>query len=180
VLVFLRFVGVISSAVWLGALTTFTLVITPGCYSTAMLRLLPVTHAGASSLILWELYFRLGYLCSAVAIAHLVLECLYAGKSFRRVMTYLVGWSVVLTLLGGAVLLPRLQGLHLEAHGMRSTSQQRERAGTAFRSWQVVAQAANVATILGLAAYVWLLSNAAGNTRFVSATKFRGLTKNVT
>src|SRR5439155_22401887 len=105
-------------------------------------------------------YFGLQCWCGAIALAHLLAEWLYAGKSLRRWPTYLVVALFGVALFGGQVLEPKLQRLHLEKYGARSTVQQRERATGAFRGWQVVLQAANVLTILGLTTYVWQVSSA--------------------
>lgn len=145
-----------------------------------MLRVLSHSypHAGAAQLIVAQHCFALQSICGAIALSHLVAERLYAGKALQRWPTYLVAGLFVLALLGGLVQL-KLQRLHLEMYGMRSTPQQRARAGATFRRWQAAAQAANVLMIFGLATYVWQVTSAGIAPRFVSATKFRGLTNNV-
>ncbi len=178
-LVFLRLIGVINAAVWLGASVTMVCAVAPAFFSSAMLRLLPLSHSGAAELIIAQHGFVLQYFCGAIALGHLVVEWIYAGKALRRWPTYLVGGLLGLALLGGQVLQPKLQRLHLEMYGVRSTRQQRERAGAAFRSWQLVVHAANVLTIFGLATYVWQVTSTGIAPRFVGATKFRGLTNNV-
>jgi len=179
VLVFLRFIGITNAAIWLGAAVGFVCVAAPAFFSDAMLRLLPISHAGAAELIVRERYFGLQYWCSAIAFGHLVVEWLYTGKPLRRWPTYLVVFLLGLALLGGLGLQPKLQRLHREIYGIRSTPQQRERARGWFRGWQVMAQTANVLTLLGLTTYVWQITSAGTAARFVSATKFRGLTNNV-
>jgi len=169
---------VINAAVWLGASVNFACTVTPAFFSDAMLRLLGLPHAGAAALVVAQHCFMLQSVCGAIALAHLVAEWLYAGKPIRRWPTYLVTGLLGLALLGGSVQ-PKLQRLHLEMYGMRSTPQQRTRAGAAFRNWQAVVQAANVVSILGLAIYVWQVASAGMAARFVSATKFRGLTNKV-
>ena len=179
VLVFLRLIGIINAAVWLGASVTFVCAVIPAFFSSAMLRLLPLSHAGAAGLIVAQHCFVLQYFCGVIALGHLAAEWLYAGKPIQRWPTYLVGGLLGLALLGGQVLQPRLQRLHLEMYGVRSSPQQRARAGAAFRSWQVAIHAANMLTIFGLATYVWQVTSAGMAARFVGATKFRGLTNNV-
>jgi hypothetical protein len=178
VLVFLRLIGVLNAAIWLGTAVAFACAVAPAFYSSAMIDLLRVPHAGAAQLIVARHCFVLQAVCGAVALSHLIAEWLYAGKPIHRRRTYLVTGLFVLAVLG-AVLQPRLQRLHLEMYGVRSTPQQRARAGTAFRSWHATAQAANFLIIIGLAAYVWQVTSAGVAPRFGSATKFRGLTNHV-
>jgi hypothetical protein len=178
VLVFLRLVGVLNAAVWLGASVSLACAVAPAFFSSGMLRLLGLPHAGAAQLIVTKHSFALQAICGAIALSHLVAEWLYAGKPIHRGRTYLVTVLLGLALLGG-LLQPKLQRLHLEMYGLRSTPQQRARAGGAFRSWQAAIQATNVLTILGLAIYVWQVTSVGVAPRFVSATKFRGLTNNV-
>ena len=178
-LVFLRLVGVMNAAIWLGASVSFACAVVPALFSSEMLRLLPLSHAGAAALIVARHGFVLQSICGAIALSHLVVEWLYAGKPIQRWPTYLVAGLLGLAFLGGQVLQPKLQRLHLEMYGMRSTPQQRARASAAFRSWQAAVQTVNVLMILGLATYVWQVTSAGIAPRFVSATKFRGLTNNV-
>jgi hypothetical protein len=170
---------VINAAIWLGAAVTFACAVAPSFFSNAMLRLLPLSHSGAAELIVAQHCFVLQYVCGIIALVHLVVEWLYAGKPIYRWPTYLVGALLGLALLSGQVLQPKLQRLHLEMYGVRSTQQQRVRAGVAFRRWQGTTQAANVLAIFGLAAYVWQVTSAGIAVRFVGATKIRGLTNSV-
>jgi len=169
---------VINAAIWLGASVSFTCAVAPAFFSSAMLELLRLPHAGAAQLIVAQHCFALQSMCGAIALSHLIVEWLYAGKPIHRWPTYLVTGLLGLAL-WSAVLQPKLQRLHLEMYGVRSTPQQRTRAAAAFRAWQGTVQAANVLMILGLATYVWQVTSAGIAPRFVSATKFRGLTNNV-
>jgi hypothetical protein len=178
VLVFLRLIGVLNAAVWLGAAVSFSSAVGPAFFSSAMLRLLSLPHAGAAQLIVAQHAFVLQSVCGAIALSHLVAEWLYAGKPIQRWPTFLVAGLLGLALFG-ALLQPKLQRLHLEMYGVRSTPQQRARAGAALRSWQAVVQAANVFMIVGLAIYVWRVNSVGIAPRFVRATKFRGLTNSV-
>ncbi len=168
----------INAAVWLGAAVALACAVAPAFSSSAMIDLLRVPHAGAAQLIVARHGYALQAVCGAIALTHLVAEWLYAGKPIQRWPTYLVTGLFVVAVAGGLVQ-PKLQRLHLEMYGVRSTPQQRVRAGDAFRSWHATVQAANVLMILGLAAYVCQVTSAGIAPRFVSATKFRGLTNHV-
>lgn len=178
-LVFLRLLGVLNAAVWLGAAVAFVCVIGPAFVSSAMRNVLPLSHAGAAELIITKHYFVLEYCCGLIALAHLVAEWLYAGKPIHHWPTYLVAALFTVAVLNGQMVQPKLQRSHLEMYGVRSTPQQRSRATEAFRSWQVALHAANVLMILGLTTYVWQVTSVGITPRYVSATKFRGLTNNV-
>jgi hypothetical protein len=179
VLVFLKMVGATNAAIWLGASVSFVFAVGPAFFSSAMLRLLPVSHAGAAALIVGRHYYALQYFCGTIAVAHLLADWLYSGKPLRRWPTYLVSSLLALALLGGLGLQPRLQRLHLEANGIRSTPQQKARAESAFRGWQVAGHLINFLSVAGLAAYVWQVTSVGIAPRFGGGSKFRGLTNNV-
>lgn len=178
-LVFLKLVGVTNAAIWLGSSVALVCVVAPAFYSGEMLRLLPVSHAGAAGLIVGSHYHVLHYVCGSIAIAHLTGEWLYTGKRLDRWPTYLVAGLFALALFAGQMVQPKLESRHLEMHGVRSTPQQRERARGAYRSWQAVMYMTNVMMILGLTTYVWQVTSSGITPRFGSTTKLRGLTNNV-
>jgi hypothetical protein len=172
--VFLRLIGITTAAIWFGAAIFLTLAVGPAFFSPDMLKILPRSHAGAAAQLVLERYFVLQYWCGGFALAHLVLEWLYAGKPFRRWVLYLVLGLLGLALAGGIGFQPKLQRLHLEIYGVRSTPQQRDQARKSFTVWHAVAQTVNIFVTLGL--YVNLLQVTAFTApgRFLSIGKFRG------
>ena len=139
-----------------------------------MERILPPLHRGAAAQVMVEHYFVLQYWCGAVALGHLLLEWLYAGKSLQRWILYWIVGILVLGLSCGLLIEPKLKGLHLEIYGARSTPEQRQRAGTAFRFWQGVVQLSNLVVVSGLWVYLWHISSPGTSGRFVAGSKFRG------
>jgi hypothetical protein len=170
---FLRLTGITNAAVWFGAAIFLALGVWPAFGSPEMLRILPRSHSGAAAQVLLERYFILQYWCGGIALGHLFLEYLYAGKALQRWILY---WLIGILMLGcvnGLISQPKLKALHLEIYGVRSTPQQREQAARSFRLWQGVVQTSNIVVILGLWVYLWETSAVNTGARFVGAGKFR-------
>ncbi len=167
----------LNAAVWLGAVVVHVCVSIPAFVSGPMLRLLPISHAGAVELVFSGRFYQFEYWCAGIAVGHLLADWLYTGKPLRKWSSYVLGVIAGTALLSGTLLLPKAQQLHLEAYGMRSTPQQRQRAAKAFKSWEVVIHSANVITLIGITAYFWQISAGGTGARFGGGSKFRGLTK---
>ena len=173
-LVYLKFIGITNAAVWLGASLFFICRVEPAFASPEIAAILPPSHAGATAQILLERYFSLHCWCGGLALVHLLGEWLYSGRPLRRWALYLVlglfGWGLV----GSFWLQPKLQKLHLEIYGVRSTPPQRQQASKSFKIWHALNRGTNLAALLGI--WVFLLqSAAAGSTpRFLGSGKFRG------
>lgn len=173
-IVFLRLLGITNAAIWFGAAIFLTFGVGPAFFSADMLSILPRSHAGAAAQIVLERYFVLQYWCGGIALAHLSGEWLYAGRPLRRWVLYLVLGLIGLGLEGGLVMQPKLQKLHLEIYGVRSTPQQREQAGKSFKAWHAVAQMANLLVTLGLFVHLLQVTAFTAPGRFLNVNKFRG------
>lgn len=171
---FLRIVGVTNAAVWFGAAIFFTFGVGPAFFSEAMLQLLPRSHAGAAAQIVLERYFALHQWCGGIALVHLLADWLYTSRPFRRWVLYLVLALFGLGLVGGHFFQPKLQNLHVQIYGLRSTDQQRQQAKKSFQIWHAVAQTTNLFMTFGLFAYLLQSTASVNASRFVSANKFRG------
>jgi hypothetical protein len=176
---FLRLTGILNAAAWFGTAVLFTVAVWPGFDSAQMLKILPRSHAGAAAQVMLERYCIVQYCCGAIALAHFVLEWLYAGKSLQRWIVYWVTGLLGLTLFSGVVVQPRLALRHLEFYGVRSSTQQREQAGRSVRIWEALVQVSNVIAVLGLGVYVWESANAGTGARFVRRAPTEGLTNRV-
>jgi hypothetical protein len=174
VLVFLRLIGIANAAAWFGAVFFFTFVVSPAFLSGDILQILPRSHAEAVSQIVARNFYKLQYWCGFIAIAHLVGEWLYAGRSWQRLTVYLVGAILVLALFGGAFLRPKQMSLHAEIYGQRATAAQQEQARKWLGFWQGTAQFVNFLSMAGLLAYLWQIARPVSDPRFSSVTKFRG------
>jgi len=129
--------------------------------------------SGAIAQILIARYFHLQLACGAVAILHLVGEWVYLGKTPRGPSLALLMGLVLIELVGGNVLQPKLKVLH-KAKYFNASPLVRESADHSFKIWHGVSQAINLLMLAGLATYVWRVANPADHARFVSTTKFRG------
>lgn len=174
---FLRFVGLMNAAVWFGASVFFTFGAGTAPFSEAMKQTLGPKNfpyfSGAIALIFIARYFQLQVICGLVALAHLLAEWLYLGRSPRRPWVVLVVALAALGLLGAFELQPKMKKLHDIKYGLNSTPQQREAASHTFGIWHGFSQALNLLMLCGLAFYLWRMANPPDPARFVSATKFR-------
>jgi len=176
---FLRLTGILNAAVWFGTAVFFAAAVWPGFGSAEMLRILPPSHSGAAAQVILERYYFLQYWCGGIALAHIVLECLYAGKSLQRWSVYLVTGLLSLGFFAGLVVEPKLAGRHLEYYGVRSTPQQREQAIKSLRILRGVVQVFNFVTIAGLGVYVWEITHAGAGPRSIRRAQSEGLTNRV-
>jgi hypothetical protein len=176
---FVRVTGILNAGVWFGAAVLFTLVIWPAFGAAEMLRILPPSHSGAAAQVLLKRYCILQYCCGGIALAHFVLEWLYAGKAWPRWIVYWVGGLFALSLFTGLVVLPNLVQRHLELYGIRSTPQQREHARTAVQNWLALVQLGNTVAVLGLSVYVWESTQTETSARFIRRSQTEGLTNRV-
>ncbi len=139
-----------------------------------MLKILPQLHAEAAAQVALERYFVLQYCCGCIALTHLFLEWLYAGRPLRRWLLGLVAGLLLVGLFSGLSAGPRLKRLHLEKYGVRSTPQQRVQAGEGLQFWRTIVIAANWVIVLGLWVYMTELNTPGTSARFAAGGKFRG------
>ena len=173
---FLRFVGVLNAAVWFGSAIFFTFGVGLAPFSPEMKNLLGMNNfpyfSGAIAQIFIARYFQFHLVCAAVAVAHLLAEWLYLGKSLRRVQAVLLAGLWAALLMGGFWLQPKLKGLHATKYGTNTRLELREAATRSFRAWHGVSQVINLLAVGGLAVYLWRVANPSDPTRFVSPAKF--------
>jgi hypothetical protein len=174
VLTFLRFIGVMNAAVWLGASVFYVMAAGPAFASEEMLRFLPLSHATAARQVVLERLFSLQCWCGAVAIGHLVVESLYGGKPHARWSLYLVLVLFALSLAGAFGLHPRLTRLHQQAYTAPPSSEQAQKALRSFRNWHVFSQFFQLGLVAGLFLYTWQITTSGIPSRFASTAKFRG------
>lgn len=173
---FLRFIGTLNAAIWLGAALFFTVAVGPAFFSPAMKRLLGDVYVGLAAQIVLERYFALHLLCGGFGIMHALAEWVYLGRSLQR---WVIGTLIAvlgLSLIGGLWLQPRLKRLHQIKYARPGffSAEQQAQAARSFRAWHGVSQIMNLVVIAGVAAYFWRTTSPDTGTRFVSAAKFRG------
>jgi hypothetical protein len=144
-----------------------------------MLEILPPAYSGAVAQVVLERFYAVQFWCCGIALSHLLMEWLYAGKPLRHWPTYLVLGLLALSLLSGLIVQPKLKRLHRDVYGVRSTPAQREQGRRSTRLWEGTLQFANFMTVAGLWVYLWRINSGVNSMRFVSAGKLRGLTNGV-
>jgi len=177
VLGFLRFIGILNAAIWLGGAVFFTLGAGQVPFSGSMKELLQSNYpyySGAIAQLLVSKYFALHILCGAVALAHLAAEWLYLGRPARRSTLILLIALFAFGLLGGVWLQPKMNRLHRHKYASNLPQEVQEKAVKSFRVWHAASQVMNLFVLGGLGVYVWRANNPPDPTRFVSAMQFRG------
>lgn len=176
VIQFLRFIGTLNAAIWLGAALFFTVAVGPAFFSPAMKRLLGDVYAGLAAQIVLERYFVLHFLCGGLAIMHALAEWVYLGRNMQRWMIATLVAVLGLSLIGGLWLQPRLKRMHQVKYARPGyfSAEQQTQAARSFRTWHGISQVMNLVVIAGVAAYFWRITSLDTGTRFVSAAKFRG------
>lgn len=170
---FLRLVGALNAAVWLGSVVFFTLVVWPAFDSEIMLSLLGSGgHAQLAGLIVMERFFTVTLACSLIAVFQLGVEWLYTGKPVNKPNLYVLVATLALCLLGWMVLQPNMT----EEHAVRtSKSRTLEERQEAHRSYQIlfgVTQATTLLLIAGVGFYSWRIIQPPAQPRFTSS-RFR-------
>jgi hypothetical protein len=175
---FMRFVGVLNAAVWLGAAIFYTIATGPAMESADMQRLVGANSfsyfSTAIGQILMARMFRFHAACGAIALLHLAAERLYLGRPARKFWLGLLAGLFVLGLAGSVWICPSLDRFNQAQYAVNYRAEQRQAAAKSFRLWHGVVQAINVLIIGGLGVYLWRVTNPTDAPRFVSAIKFRG------
>lgn len=176
---FLRFIGVINAAIWLGGSVFFTFGAGPAFFSPDMAAALRLegdgfrSYAGAIAQVVLSRYFHFHLACAVIAWLHLLAEWLYLGRPSRRFSFTLLTVLFAITLVGGNALQPKLKALH-ETQYSNAPVSQRQAAKKSFALWHGVSQVLNLIMIGGLVVCVWRTANPSDTPRFISSVKFRG------
>ncbi len=154
----LRIIGLVNVAIWLGGSVFFTLGVAPAFFSNGMLHLLGRPHAGAAAQLVLERYFIMHQVCAGVALLHLIGEGMYLGRTIQRWTLGLLLVLLVFSLLGGHVLQPQLQALHLTMYLPGSTTEEQASAARTFRILHGISQTINLAMVCGVFVYLLRLT----------------------
>ena len=175
---FLRFIGLMNAALWLGAVVFHSVIVGPACASPEMEQLLGAKNfpffSGAFADVVTSRYFLFLGFTGSIALLHLLAEWVYMGRPTRKISLALLAGLFGLVLLGGGGLEPHLKQLHARRHAPNTPPAEREAAARSFRLGQSGLLALNLAMIGGLVVYVWRVANPADAPRFISSVKFRG------
>ncbi len=181
VIVFLRFLGVINVAVWLGTGVFFTFVVWPAFASDAMLgifarfgRAAGEAYGTAAFLELLDRYFLVQAVCASVALFHLAVEWLYTGKPVRKSTLGLIGGLLAMGALGYYVFQPKMKENHVIRYNHANPAADREAAKDAYAIVRGVTQVLNILMIVGTGVYAWRVSRSNPTPRFSSPARFNG------
>ena len=174
---FLRYLGILNAAVWLGA-CVFLIIGLPAIFSDQLKNAIgpagPVVVGWAAQMVLAR-FFILQYYCGAIGLAHLTLEWICCGKPLVQRNLGILALLMGLALAGGLWMQPKLKDLqHLKYYG--ATQPVREEAGRAFYAWHGVSECGNLVTVGGLLIYLWRVSRSGERARFgtLNLDKVRG------
>jgi len=176
---FLRYLGILNTALWLGA-AVFLILGLPaifGISDEAKTFIGPGGNLalGSAAQRVLARFFILQYCCGAIGLAHLTLEWLYCGKPLVQRNLGILAALIGLALAGGLFMQPKLTDLHSQIY-YGTTQAARDQAGHAFRAWHAVSECVNVLAIGGLLLYLWRVSRSGEHARFESLNldKIRG------
>jgi len=179
---FLRWIGLVNAAVWLGSTLFFTFGVGPALFSDPVLAifggpqnaLAAKYYAGAVAQVVLERYFYLHQLCGGLALIHAFVSWIYTGRPLQRWMIGLATGAFVIGLLGGYWIQPKLQGLHRTMYGAngRITMAQADKARRSFGLLHGFSQALNGLALAGIAGYFWQLNRPEASPRFTPHSKF--------
>lgn len=164
--------ALLNAAVWCGS-SIFLFVGLPAVFSPEMKRLLTPAGVGFAAESILARYFILQYCCAAIALAHLMAEWFFYGKSPWRLNFALVAVVLTIALAGGIWAQPKMKALHIAKYFGR-TVDQRTRAGKIFAAWHGASEAANLAAGICLVCYLWRVSKDRAPERIVSLSKMKG------
>ena len=175
---FLRFIGILNAAVWLGTAIFFTFGAEPAAFSADMRAALQIPAGdsyfpGAISGVVMSRYYGLMMACAVVAVLHFLAEWVYLGRPRRKFSLGLVVALFVLTFIGSRAIQPALvnqNGKHYRA----AQPAERESAGKNFHALHVTGIILNVLIIGGVVVYLSRVSTASDTLRFMKPVQFRG------
>ncbi|MDX1952773.1 MAG: DUF4149 domain-containing protein [Verrucomicrobiota bacterium] len=156
---FLRLIGILNAAVWLGAIVFFTLLVGPAFFSNEMQQLLGKPHAGAAAQIILERYFILQQWCAGIALSHLIADRLYTGKSLHKLTLFLLMGLFAIGVVGGNLLYPKMKQLHLIKYAVQTTPEQKSAAARSFSILHGLSQAVNLLVLGSVLYYSWQTVN---------------------
>jgi hypothetical protein len=176
----LRFIGIMSAAIWLGGSIYFSFVAGKMPFSPEMQTLLGAQHfpyySGAIAQIGVSRYFGFHLACGIVALLHITAEWLYQDRRNRILLLCVVGSLFAATLLGGFVLQPKLKRLHQQKYAVNYPQPAREAAAKSFKRWHALSMTMNLFMLGGLVIYTMQMTRPPENARFVRTApgQFRG------
>lgn len=174
---FLRVLGLMNAAVWLGSAVFFVIGAEPATGSQQMTELIGTRNFPFFSVAIEQIisarFLRIYLLCAAVAVVHLGAEWLYLGRYPKRRWLGIVVALCFLGLIQAMIVGPALRKSHHVNFRQNVTTQERESAAKSYRSWHRVSASLNWVMVFGLGFHLWRVATPSASTRFLSARQFR-------
>jgi hypothetical protein len=175
---FLRFIGILNAAIWLGGSVFFTFVAGQAPFSPEMKELLGPGYypyfSGAIAQIGIARFFSFQLACAIIALAHLGAEWLYQERRNRKVLLWMLVTMLAFTLVADYWLQPKMRSLHKMKYAQNYSPVQRDAAARSFGMWHGIAMTMNLFMLGGLVIYLVQMSRPPETARFVSPGQFRG------
>jgi hypothetical protein len=172
VLGFLRLIGILNAAVWVGTVFFFTFAGAPVFFSDEMIQLLGKPHAGAAAQLLVYRFFIVQQWCAGIALAHLIAEWLYSGRPFKRLTLLLLMGLFMVSILGAYVIHPKLKELHLKKYSPQTSLEVKNSAARSFGILHATSSLMNLLVIPGVLVYLWQVTKPVNTARFTSVNRF--------
>lgn len=170
---FLRFVGVMNAAVWLGASLYHLLAVGP-FFSTAAARwVLGEPQATGAGLMLWHRLYTLQYLCVGVAWAHLLTEWVYLGRGPSRFQGWMLSLMLTLTLAGDLELRHGVEPAHWTRLNAKANAEEKARAQRNYPLWSALWMSTQAGLTLAVILFSSRTLMATPGPRFMTQGKFR-------
>ncbi|MGV3754039.1 MAG: hypothetical protein ACO1QS_01500 [Verrucomicrobiota bacterium] len=177
---FLRFIGLMNAAVWLGAVVVYAALISPALVSSEMLDVfggarnpMAPAYRGLAVEIVAGKFYWVHFICSGVAAFHLLVEWLFTGKATRTLMLYLAMTIIVLGLANGLLLHHKMKELHRIRYGRTVPAPQKDKAANMFQTLQTATDVMHWIMVAGLVVYLWKTATPGEQPRFNSTRKFK-------
>jgi predicted small integral membrane protein len=170
----LRFIGLFNAAIWIGTAIFGAFVALPTFFSPEMKAVIPEPYNGLAAQILLHRYFLAHYICSAIAISHLLGEFLYLGRPLDRWVAIILSVIVAIGIVEGVKLEPKLKSLFVLKYHPTSTPAQKQAASASFSTLHGISQGLNLVVICGVAFYFWKVARPIGGPRYGGTPKLGG------
>jgi hypothetical protein len=173
VISFLRVVGLMNAAVWLGGSLYHLLAVGPFFSSAGIKWLIGDFYAGGVGLMAWQRFYALSYLCISVALLHLVAEWVYLGRGISRFNGGLLCLLLTFTLLGNYQMDKVVAPAYYNRTSQKVSAEERARAERTYPLWSTIWNTSTVLLELGILIFSIRTLTVVQGPRFTTQTKFR-------
>jgi hypothetical protein len=175
---FLKLLGTLNAAVWLGSAIAFTFVAVPAVFSDEMKQLFqPEVQSiyGRIAEVLFARFFIFQYLLGGVAVLHAIAGSMYLSRPLRCATNYALLLVIGLGLVAGLWFQPRIRTLHSQKYDAHSSVALREQATRSLGLYHGASQVLNLFALASLVVYFWRVAHPNDPTRLAGFShKFRG------